>query len=356
MNDSTGSWGEGPLVAFDLETTATDPHRDRIVTASVVTITPRGDGPPSVRTRTWLADPGVEIPPDATAIHGISTEHARAQGRPAAEVVAEVVDHLAAVWRPDVALCVFNAVFDLTMLDAESSRHLDRPLALTGPVLDPLCVDRHLRPVRDFTDRRRLSDVCAHYGVRLEGAHTSDGDALAAARVAWKLARVHASEIGFLTLAELHDRQAAWHRAHEEEYALRLERKLTDRLARSGESEQTEEWRARVDRIREAGRHWPLTPDLGPVRPPRRSGPANANAPWTPALEAELRESWLATDPAETPETARKTLATHFARSPTAIRARLLRLGCDPEAPGRTCDPARAAELKRRYEAEYPRD
>jgi DNA polymerase-3 subunit epsilon len=40
MNSSAGSWAEGPLVALDLETTDTDPHRDRIVTVAVITIKP----------------------------------------------------------------------------------------------------------------------------------------------------------------------------------------------------------------------------------------------------------------------------------------------------------------------------
>jgi DNA polymerase-3 subunit epsilon len=42
-------------------------------------------------------------------------------------------------------------------------------------------------------------------------------------------------------------------------------------------------------------------------------------------------------------------------RSPLAIRSRLLILRCDPERPGQSCDEARAAELKRRYDAEYGR-
>jgi len=83
MNSSAGSWAEGPLVALDLETTDTDPHRDRIVTVAVITIKPGQPGErPEVSTRIWLADPGVAIPPAATAIHGISTEQAAATAAP----------------------------------------------------------------------------------------------------------------------------------------------------------------------------------------------------------------------------------------------------------------------------------
>jgi DNA polymerase III epsilon subunit-like protein len=132
MSRLGASWCDGPIVALDLETTDVDPHRDRIVTASVVTISPRPGERPEVSCRTWLADPGVEIPADATAIHGVSTEQACRDGRPPAEVVMEVAEHLGEHWTPSVPLCVFNAAFDLTMLDAELRRYHGRSLPLSA--------------------------------------------------------------------------------------------------------------------------------------------------------------------------------------------------------------------------------
>ena len=69
-------WHDGPLVGFDTETTGVDVATDRIVTAAVVTRDATG-----TRARTWLIDPGVPIPPAATAVHGITTEQARTEGR-----------------------------------------------------------------------------------------------------------------------------------------------------------------------------------------------------------------------------------------------------------------------------------
>ena len=46
------------LVGFDLETTSADPRTARIVTAAVV--------PARGQALTWLADPGVPIPAEAT--------------------------------------------------------------------------------------------------------------------------------------------------------------------------------------------------------------------------------------------------------------------------------------------------
>lgn len=91
------SWHREALVGFDLETTGTEPLEARIVTAAVVGVDGRDEEP--VRQRTWLADPGIRIPAQASAIHGISSERAAAEGRPAREVADEIAETLADYWR-----------------------------------------------------------------------------------------------------------------------------------------------------------------------------------------------------------------------------------------------------------------
>ncbi|MET9227456.1 hypothetical protein [Lentzea sp. NPDC003310] len=66
----------------------------------------------------------------------------------------------------------------------------------------------------------------------------------------------------------------------------------------------------------------------------RPSRHANANQPWTEALDTELRTEWLTSPETDSPKLIR-TLADTMERSPTAIRARLARVGCDPDVPGR---------------------
>lgn len=111
-------WTTLPIIGFDTETTGVDPAEDRLVTCSLVRLTSDG-----VERMYWLADPGVEIPERATAVHGISTEYARTKGRPITEVLAEIshvlVPHLAAGY-PAVA---FNASYDFTLLESELERH-----------------------------------------------------------------------------------------------------------------------------------------------------------------------------------------------------------------------------------------
>jgi DNA polymerase-3 subunit epsilon len=202
------SWADGAWVGFDTETTGVDTSTDRIVTATAIVHRPGRQQ----TVLSWLADPGVEIPEGAAAVHGITTEQAREHGRPAADVVAEIAAALAEHWSPASPLIGYNVGFDLSILDAELRRHHDRALPMAGPVVDPLVIDRKVDKWRRGS--RKLVDVARHYGITLtaEDAHSADADALAAARVAWKIAHAYPDEVGLVALTDLHERQIGWHR------------------------------------------------------------------------------------------------------------------------------------------------
>lgn len=210
------TWHLGRMCGFDLETTGIDVETDRIVTACVVLL---GGGQPA-DTRTWLADPGVDIPEGAAKVHGITTEKARAEGRPAAEVVAEVVTALASAARDGEPVVAMNASFDLTMLDRECARHGVQSLTdRVGDqlvVVDPRVIDKHYDPYRP--GRRTLTDLCNHYKVRLDGAHSADADAIAACRVAWRIAST-VEPVGTAALSDLHTAQTVWARQQAESLA-----------------------------------------------------------------------------------------------------------------------------------------
>lgn len=175
------SWWDGPLVGFDLETTGPEPDEARIVTACVVVDVP-GEAPVVA---TWLVDPGVEIPEGATAVHGVTTEHAREHGQPARAAVARILEVLRAQAHPLVA---FNASFDFTVLDREARRHGQAPLA-PEPVIDPFVLDKQADRYR--RGKRTLTACAEHYGVELVDAHSADADALAAVQVARAIGREH---------------------------------------------------------------------------------------------------------------------------------------------------------------------
>jgi DNA polymerase-3 subunit epsilon len=234
-------WYEGPLAAFDTETTGVDVETDRIVSAAVVVQDAAGTRP---RVTRWLVNPGVPVPAGATAVHGLTDEHLQRNGRwpsPVLEEIARELGEQAAAGRP---LVVMNAPFDLTLQDRELRRHrassLDRwfdPAALR--VLDPRVLDKHLDRYRK--GRRTLTDLCAHYDVVLEGAHDAAADALASLELVRAVGRRFASRLERLSPAELHTLQAVWHAAQA--------RGLQAWFARSGSDEA-------VDPA------WPLRPDL----------------------------------------------------------------------------------------------
>ncbi|MFF9062211.1 3'-5' exonuclease [Streptomyces sp. NPDC101213] len=207
------SWYEGPLAAFDTETTGVDVETDRIVSAALVVQEAPGHRP---RVSRWLVNPGVPVPEGATAVHGLTDEHLQRNGRWPAPVmyeIAELLGEQASAGRP---LVVMNAPFDLTLLDRELRRHRASTLGHwleQAPlrVLDPRVLDKHLDRYRK--GRRTLTDLCGHYEVTLAEAHDAAADALAALEVVRALGRRFAARLERLSPAELHALQTSWHAA-----------------------------------------------------------------------------------------------------------------------------------------------
>ncbi|MCX5209242.1 exonuclease domain-containing protein [Kitasatospora sp. NBC_00240] len=206
-------WFTGPLASFDTETTGVDVETDRIVSAALVVQLAPGAVPQAT---TWLADPGVPIPDGARAVHGITDERVRAEGRPARTVVAEVARALGEQARAGTPVVVMNAPYDLTLLDRELRRHRGITLAdCLGPaelvILDPRVLDKHVDRYRK--GRRTLTDLCAHYGVELAGAHDAAADATAAMDLVRILAARYPGALGAIGPDDLHLRQRVWHAA-----------------------------------------------------------------------------------------------------------------------------------------------
>ena len=220
------------LGVFDLETTGIDVETARIVTAHVGLIDAAGE---SIAHGEWLADPGVEIPEQASAVHGISTERARAEGRPAAEVVAEIVAALSAVFARGVPLVVYNAPYDLTLLDREARRHGIEPLGEVGEigcVVDPLVIDKAVDTYRK--GKRTLEAAAGVYGVTLDDAHDAGADAIAAGRVAQAMARRFPDKLD-IPSTRLHELQVGWCAAQAESFQQYMRRSKDPTFTASGE-------------------------------------------------------------------------------------------------------------------------
>lgn len=216
------TWLEQTIVGFDTETTGISTTRDRIVTAAIIART--GD---QTTVRTWLIDPGIEIPARATAVHGITTERAQAEGQQPADALEQIASTLADALSNGFPLVAFNAQYDVSILEAELSRHGLRTLTerLGGPVtpvVDPLVLDRHLDRYR--RGPRKLIDMCAHYGVQVDadGLHAADADVLATLDLLPAIAARYPA-VGQVALADLHSQQIEAHRVWATRFAAYLE-------------------------------------------------------------------------------------------------------------------------------------
>lgn len=199
---SRQSWHDRPRAGFDLETTSRDPRVARIVSAAVVTVYADGR---RERAREWLVDPGVEIPAETTAVHGISTEQVQAEGQDAAEAIPQIVHAVREQLEAGNPVIVFNAPYDFTVLAAEAERHgIDVPLP--SPVIDPLVVDKQVDRFR--RGKRTLGHVSEHYRITLDDAHSATPDAWAAVEVAGALAAKYPQLQ--IPAEELHELQIGW--------------------------------------------------------------------------------------------------------------------------------------------------
>ncbi|KAB1947673.1 5'-3' exonuclease [Brevibacterium linens ATCC 9172] len=200
----TDSWVQSRLVGFDLETTGVEPATARIVTAAFV------DSPAQVRT--WLADPGIEIPESARAVHGITTEFARANGSAAAQVVSELCAEFAALREEGAVVVGHNVVYDLSVMAAEVARH--RPdidfASIIPTIVDTFVVDKQIDPYR--RGKRTLIETAKTYRIELLDAHDAAADALAALDISRALAE-KSTEISSLSNDEIMAAQADWKRS-----------------------------------------------------------------------------------------------------------------------------------------------
>lgn len=215
MTQDPDHWRLMPLLAFDTETTSPDPLEARIVTATAIRIT-HTSRPQIWR---WITDPGIPIPDEAAAIHGYTTERAKAEATHTPEqLLFELTGQIALALGRGIPVAAMNAAYDFTTLEAENTRHgIDTLTARLGagriqPILDPYVLDKHADRYRK--GGRKLEQLCATYGIPHTGAHDAVADALAAARLVPKILDhpKHARKFRGFTLPALHQAQIGWRR------------------------------------------------------------------------------------------------------------------------------------------------
>ena len=233
------NWRNRPMVGFDLESSGLAIETANIVTACVGIAGPTGWSP-----RNWLLQQPEPIPDEATAIHGITTEHANEHGVPPEVALPQIRDDLYKAWGHGMPVVGHHVGgYDFNLLNHCLVRHGFPQLEIRGVVLDTLVLDKRADPYRKGS--RRLTAVAAHHGVILSesDAHGAEADALAACRIAWKIGA------GWLDLQHLHDEQVVAYRQQRESLAHYFRTKKGD-----------EETAAQI----ESDTHWPIRPWTDP--------------------------------------------------------------------------------------------
>lgn len=177
------TWRDKPMLGWDTETDSPNPEDAHIVTACAGWASPDGWAPIN-----WILKPDRPIAVEAQAIHGVTTEFAEEHGLDRKVGLSQIRDALEAAWALDSPVVIYNAPYDTTTLDRELRRNGLRGLRVTGPVIDPLVLDKVTN--RFQKGSRKLIDVARHHGITLDeaDAHGAEADALASCRIAWKLA------------------------------------------------------------------------------------------------------------------------------------------------------------------------
>lgn len=209
-------WWESEALAWDTETTGLNEQTDRVVTVALVSL---GAGKPT--RKSFLINPGVEIPEAAARIHGVTTEIARERGVAPAGALDETAEDLAAALSKGMPVVGMNLVYDLSLFHFDCLRHGVDTLSkrLGGhdrirPIVDVYCLDKQFSRRKGS---RKLGNICAFYGVKHHGVHDSGYDALASAMVAAEMGRRY-PKLAAMSLDELHDSQVRWKAEQNDSY------------------------------------------------------------------------------------------------------------------------------------------
>jgi len=182
-----------PICFFDLETTGIDVAKDRIVEISIFKVYPNGNK----ESKTWFVNPTIPIPPQTTAVHGITNE--KVANEPTFRELASQIHNMI----KDSDLAGYNSDrFDIPLLAEELLR-----AEVDFDMKNRVSVD--VQTIFHKKEERTLSAAMKFYcGKSLENAHSAEADTMATYEILKaKLDRYHDLENDMKALADFTTRK-----------------------------------------------------------------------------------------------------------------------------------------------------
>jgi DNA polymerase-3 subunit epsilon len=178
-------FGDVRKAAWDTETTGPNPLEDRIVTAAFIV---RGGGREE-RVFSWLINPGIPIPAEASEVHGITDAIVQAEGQDPKTALDEIATNLVRAIEWGMPVIAFNQSFDWSILHHDLVRNglptVEERVGLCPlPLVDPHVIDKQVIQRLRGAGRRKLKPTAERYDVQLTDWHTAEADALAALLIA----------------------------------------------------------------------------------------------------------------------------------------------------------------------------
>lgn len=213
-------WSQQPLVVFDVESTSVDPEACGVVSVAAVLFEDR------FPTKHFysLCNPGMDIPPEASAIHGIDAEQVKDAPR-----LDELAGELLKVARGSIP-CGYNAqAYDRIVLRRHISGTECPLFDHAWSFLDVLTIVRDADRFVGGKGRHTLATTCARWGVKIEGAHNALADCFATGGLLFRMLdrkAVKPCRLGVL-LEHMRKRQAA----HEADFKAYLDQQKTKEAA-----------------------------------------------------------------------------------------------------------------------------
>lgn len=175
-------WKKGLMLCVDTETTGLEPGKDKVVEVGAVLYRDKE----ILRKECWLVNPGIPIPAEATAVHGITNA-----STDSAPPLLDIAEELLSLVCEAHVLVGYNWPFDASFFQAELEGAWTDSIEGT-PIIDPLVVLRfdNVGKYWKGSGRHQLEAVARRFGIEPHGdLHRASTDCILTLRILEKVMR-----------------------------------------------------------------------------------------------------------------------------------------------------------------------